>query len=356
MKIGLILAGNIWYSPYINIYTQILDKLGVKYDIISWNRDGTDDEKGFQYFEKHVKRNPMSKFSSYIKYASFVKKNVETNRYDKLIIFGSHIGIFLSEFLRKKYPKQYIFDFRDLSIEQLPIFNYFFKNVVKYSWVNVLSSFGFKKVLPKEYEYILSHNFNVDIVRETLSNQSIKELHKGSINVLTIGGIRNIEANMEVVKALENKDDFEISFVGKGNAADIIKDYAHKNNISNISFVGYYPKEKEQDYVKECTFMNIYFPKVISHSTILSNRLYLALIHKKPMLVTSNSTQSYYVERYQLGLSLDNCNNLDVKIKEYLDTLDYTAFCERCNTLLEIFLKDYKVLETKITEFVTQNI
>ncbi len=354
MKVGLILAGNIWFAPYMNIYTQILDKLGVEYDVISWNRDGKDPQKGYQYNERYKMKGRLSKFVPYIRYASFVKKIVKNNRYDRLIVFGPHIGIFLSNFLRKNYSKRYLFDYRDLSIEQLPIFKSAFKQVLKNSCVNVLSSFGYKKVLPKDFDYVLSHNFNIDTVREALVKPLSNKLKKGPIKILTIGGIRNYEANMEVVKSLENKGGFEILFVGKGEAGELIKEYADKNAISNLSYVGYYPKEKEASYVQDSTLLNIYFPKVVSHSTILSNRLYLALIHKKPMLVTSNSTQGDYVEKYQLGLSLDNCENLDKKIVEYLATLDYEAFSKRCNELLENFVADYEVLEKKVIEFVKE--
>ena len=49
MKIGLILASDIWRAPYMNIYTKILEQLNIDYDVISWNRDGKDKEQGYQF-------------------------------------------------------------------------------------------------------------------------------------------------------------------------------------------------------------------------------------------------------------------------------------------------------------------
>ena len=34
MKIGLILPANIWYCPFVNIYTKILERENIDYDII----------------------------------------------------------------------------------------------------------------------------------------------------------------------------------------------------------------------------------------------------------------------------------------------------------------------------------
>ena len=74
MKIGLILPGNIWFCPYVNIYTQILDKENVDYDLISWNRDGTDKIIGYQY-EKRIDNlsNPIIKLISLFFYIKFIK-------------------------------------------------------------------------------------------------------------------------------------------------------------------------------------------------------------------------------------------------------------------------------------------
>lgn len=355
MKIGLILAGNIWYSPYLTIYTKILDNLNnVEYDIISWNRDGSDKKSEYQY-NRIPQKGLINKFMSYHSYARYVKSVLKKNKYDRLIVFGSHISIMLSSFLIKKYSKRYILDYRDLSIEQNFFLKPIFERILKHSCLNIISSLGYKKVLPQGYDYIISHNFDVEKVRKTITEDIMPQNEYKKINVLTIGGLRNFDTNLEVVKALANKNDFLISFVGKGESGDLIREYATRMKYENVSFVGYYPKEKETDYVSESTFMNIYFPNVISHSTIMSNRLYLALIHKKPMIVTANSTQADYINEYDLGLAIENCESLDFKIKNYLENLDYKDFSVRCNNLLKDFLKDYDLFESCIIDFCSNN-
>ena len=227
--------------------------------------------------------------------------------------------------------------------------------VLRNSYANVISSIGFKKCLPEGFDYLLSHNFNIDAVRGVLeSSEPASDVTINEINVLTIGGIRDYSSNIEVVKALANKEYIRIQFVGKGTAAKMIEDFAVENHIDNIEFEGYYPKEKEAGYIRKASFLNIFYPRKLSHDTALSNRFYNAMIHRRPMIVTSNTTQGDYVEQYQLGLSLVDCENLDVKMKSYLATLNMEDFSKRCDSLLESFLEDYNNWETKVKKFVLE--
>ena len=34
-RIAIVLPANVWFCPFVNIYTQILDEYGINYDIIN---------------------------------------------------------------------------------------------------------------------------------------------------------------------------------------------------------------------------------------------------------------------------------------------------------------------------------
>ena len=224
--------------------------------------------------------------------------------------------------------------------------------MLKHSRANVISSPGFKRCLPKR-EYYLSHNFDIQVVREALSREI-----KGSFNeenglvILTIGAIRDLSSNMEVVKALGNEDGVKMSFVGKGDAAIIIEEYCKNNEIKNVSFRGFYQKQEEAGIVQDATFLNIFYPRIITHDTALSNRFYNSLIYKKPMLVTKGTTQGDYAQNYQVGVSVDNCNNLLGDLRSFI-LQDYYSYAQRCNDLLASFLKDQEQFEQAVKKFVS---
>lgn len=353
MKLALILPCSIWFAPYVKIYEKVLIDQKVDYDLISWNRDGNDPKCGIQFMQNvTATRWRLQVLISYIQYANFVKKVIRRNKYDKLIIFSPQLGIFLSRFLIKNYSNKYIFDYRDLSIEQEVIFKYPYRQLLKHSAAIFVSSMGFIKCLPQGFNYKISHNFDIDIVRKALDNKDVLSFQTKQIDILTIGGIRDYSSNIEVVKSLANKKGYHLRFVGKGRAAALIEDYAKQNNIKNIQFKGYYEKNDEHIFIKNASFMNIFYPKIISHSTALSNRFYNALIYKKPMIVTAKSIQGDYVEKYNLGLSLEDCSELSMKIQQFLKNTNEESFNKRCNTLLREFVKDYDEFYSIVKTFI----
>ncbi len=356
MKYGLILPTNIWFAPYLKIYTQILEQNQIEYDIISWNRDGSDKPSNITFSKKsEVGKNKVAKIFDYFLFYRFTKRVIKHGNYDKLIIFGSQIGIFLSRFLNKNYKDKYIFDFRDLSIEQNIIFNYHFEKLLQGSFMNVISSPGFKRALPKNYTYFLSHNFDIKLLTES-KNWKFKGFNDESlVQVLTIGGIRDFTSNAHIIRSLANNSDYLLRFVGQGIASKKIQNYSERNGFINIDFQGYYEKCDEGNIIEESSVLNIFYPKILSHETALSNRFYNALIYKKPMIVTKNSTQGDFVEKYKLGMVIDETDDLDLAIKDFFKNTNFDKFCERCNELLQTFEVDYNLFYDNFLNFITKN-
>ena len=119
MKAAIIILGNQWVCPYVNTYRRIFDKLGCSYDVILWDRDGSDASAPIKYSSgKANLDNPVVKAWHYVRYADFIKKTVSRNGYDRLVVSGPHLAILLSGILRRRYKGRYVIDYRDISVEQ----------------------------------------------------------------------------------------------------------------------------------------------------------------------------------------------------------------------------------------------
>ena len=351
MKVGLILPGTIWYAPYVRIYTRILDESNTEYQIISWNRDGKDSKEGIQYDENIHVENYSAPFSAYRRYVAFIKKVVKKNGFDRLIVFGPQMTCLLSTFLMRKFKGKFIIDYRDLSIEQKPGFRQLYALMTKLSYANVVSSPGFIRCLPKR-NYYLSHNFDVDAARKNIGSRDTAGFGSSkSIDILTIGGIRDFSSNVEVVKALANDKNFSVRFVGSGGGATLLASYVEEHDIKNVSFKGFYQKHEEAGYVQSSTFLNIFYPRVITHDTALSNRFYNSLIYRKPMIVTKNTMQGDYAEKYNIGVALAECSNLKNALKDFMNQ-DYNAYAERCDSLLQEFLNEQERFKELVYRFI----
>ena len=352
MKAAIIILGNSWVCPYVNTYKRAFEKLGYAYDVILWDRDGSDESAPIRYCSgKANLDNPLAKALSYIGYSRFIKKTIVKNRYDRLVVSGPHLAILLSTFLRKKYKGKYIIDYRDISVEQKPLLSHIYSKVLANSFCNVISSLGFKKYLPEEYKYLISHNFDVEAAISALGGENPPLNSHANINVLTIGYIRDFSSNVKIIQSLGGNRDYCLKFVGQGDAAASLKEYALAHEFANVKFFGFYQKEDEASIVEKCNFINIYFPDDVEHAPIMSNRFYLALIHKKPVIVTVGSTQADLVKEYGLGVVVADCDNLDAEIRNYLSTFDYVAFCKKCNELLALFVEEHCALEHAIAAF-----
>ena len=348
-KLALILPNNIWVSPYVNIYTRLLDTLGVDYELISWNREGRE-EPGIQYQKCEKSHNIIKVLWAYICFAKFVKKVILSNQFERIIVFSPQVALFLASFLERHYKGRYIFDYRDLSLEQKPFLAKRFKKVLSNSYANIISSPGFKQYLPKGFNYIISHNFNAEIVKKAIKDPPSPYEGK-DMSVLTIGAIRT-DMNPEVIDALGNAPGFHLSFVGKGISAEYLEKYAKHKGYNNIEFSGYYNKNEESDIIRRHAFINIVYPLIPSHISALSNRFYNSLIYKRPMIVTRNTAQGQYASKYDVGIVIDNCDHLAERIIDYKKKLDFKKYVKQCNQLLDTFLDENKQFESKISEFV----
>lgn len=352
MKVGVIIPNNIWFCPFARIYTRMLDSIHVSYELVSWNRDGNDFPEGRQYNKKLPEKLRPATLSEYIGFAKFVKTSIKEGGYDRLIIIGPHIPCLLSAYLLK-WKGKFIIDYRDLSIDQRPIFKQVFAFMLRRSYANVISSPGFRNFLPKG-KYYISHNFNVDAVRAMISDgESEHKFHQdGIIDVLTIGGIRDYESNIEIVKSLANIEGFKCRFVGKGIAAEQIETYCKDNEIHNVTFKGRYEKAEEVGFVEDATFLNIFYPRSNLHDSAISNRFYNSLLYKRPMIVTKNTTQGNLAEDNGVGVVIENGLDLPNCLRDFLKS-DYEGYATRCNELLASFLKDQEQLEEMIKNFLS---
>ena len=352
MKVAIIIPSVHWNCPYADIYARMFDTHGVDYDIISFNRklDKEDTKYHFDYGLSNSS-GALKKLVANIKYCRYVKRVLHKEKYDRIVVFSSQLGIGLLRTLLKNYKGKYIFDYRDLSVEQR--LKYPFRQLLEGSYMNVISSPGFKRVLPQGYDYNICHNLNVAVAERAIQEDDGEGWRDGKKHILTIGGIRDYEANVQVINAIKDSEVYTLSFVGRGECSEPLSNYCKKNGINNVSFVGFYKKEEEAGYIKAADFINIFYPRRLSHDTAVSNRFYNSLIYKRPMITTANTTQGDYATNYKIGIALEDCCDLVNQLNKFQLENDFASYSKRCNELLLSFIEEQRIFESKVFEFVS---
>src|SRR5699024_5763664 len=127
-------------------------------------------------------------FLNNYRYKRFVKNVLRKKKYDYLIIWRSEVGFILLKELVKNYKKRFILNIRDFAGENVPRIYNKQKKLVENSLMNVISSKGFLRFLPKS-NYILRHSINNDLITEIESIKA-KSFSNCPINIGYIGNIR----------------------------------------------------------------------------------------------------------------------------------------------------------------------
>lgn len=352
MKVAIIISAEIDKSPFINYYTEILDRLSVPYDIYCWNKNNkisnTEYKPNVIVFSKE---NPdtnsyLKKIWNYWIFSLHIKKKLRESEYDIIIVHTIVNAIFLSNFLHKHYSKKYIFDIRDYS-PIVPLSKFIIKRIINNSIFTSISSLGFKHFLPKDGNYIISHNTSSGHIDKGIKHENKDIFNKDNITILTIGQLRNYQSNLRLINDCGNKEGINIKFSGDGLSKVKLEKYS-LNIYSNVSFTGKYIKEDEPKIVEDSDIMYILLPINRLEANLMSNRFYLSLIHRKPMIVNEESIQAYYVKKYNLGIVIKSEDNIYERIIEYKARYDNNKFNKGCEMLLSIIRKDISYFENKI--------
>ena len=84
----------------------------------------------------------------------------------------------------------------------------------------------------------------------------------------------------------------------------------------------------------------------------MPNRLYDALLFKRPILVSKGTYLADIVQKYRIGLAVNDITNVENEINRYIMDFDTDLFNTCANVLLSIVLKEQQEFYQKIGEFI----
>lgn len=216
MKVALLLPAEPEKAPYIQYYIDVFKEKGIEYDVIAWNRSGNN-PKVLERLIMYEAPSPdtlsnIKKVRGFWGFKQFVEKTVRQKQYDRLVVHTIMLAVFMSSFLKRYYGGKYILDIRDecslygIMKLRLPV-------LLKYSFCNVISSWGFKTWLP-EAEYVISHNIGFRWKEKMNMPAPDSFFHHQPLDILTIGQIRHFDGNRVLIDELGNRGNMKMHFAG----------------------------------------------------------------------------------------------------------------------------------------------
>ena len=348
----LISGASLSASPYINSYIEILEKNSIQYEIIYWNRDLNDIENmPSNYIPYNVScNNALPRYRrifSALKYYHFIINQTHYKKYSHVIVFTLGIAVLIGRLL-KKYKGNYILDIRDYSaILKLNFLDNYVKKIISESAFTVISSEGFKDWLPKgkECRYLITHNIGKELIWASRPFRPVSPVSK--CKLLTIGQIRDAMANKWVISELGHLSQYELIFAGFGLAVDELREFTENGGYGNVIFTGKYNKADEGEIVRNCDMINIFFMHGTNSDTLMSNRFYLSVLHRKPMIVREGTYQATIVKKFHIGVVVNNSESLSNQIEKYWSSFDVDLYTKGCQAFLDLVLQDICQWEKK---------
>ena len=341
MKVALLLPAEPEKAPYIQYYIDVFKEKGIEYDVIAWNRSGNN-PKVLERLIMYEAPSPdtlsnIKKVRGFWGFKQFVEKTVRQKQYYRLVVHTIMLAVFMSSFLKQYYGGKYILDIRDecslygIMKLRLPV-------LLKYSFCNVISSWGFKTWLP-EAEYVISHNIGFRWKEKMNMPAPDSFFHHQPLDILTIGQIRHFDGNRILIDELGNRGNMKMHFAGDGVDVSRLVEYCKEKKINNVVFSGRYLKENEDDIVSTSDFVNILLPQTRVQQA-MANRFYLAILNYKPVIVNAESIQAEYVRKYGLGIVWELGTSLKNAIEDYIARFDIEQFLDGRRKLCETLMKD----------------
>ena len=356
-KILLISGSNPRRTPFIEFYENLLNNNGIAYDLLYWNRDAADsidgDRANYIVYDKplYIYSNPLKKLYCSYKFYRFAKAIIKEGGYAKIVSFTILTSLFFQQLLSNKYKENYIFDIRDHSpLLNNKLLRHIFSKLVANSFATVISSEGFKKWLPQNKSYVISHNID----RGLLSHDYKINQSKDRLNILTIGFFVRFDPNGILIKSLKNIKNVNLSFVGYGPCYSQYEVFCRENAIQNVDFRGRYTKSEELSFYDNCDMVNILLTHTLNSDTCMSNRFYNAVVCRKPMIVNGGCYQAELVDKYKLGIVISNYENVGQQILDYYKNLDWSEYLDGCRKYLSDIESDYNSFENTVLSLVNK--
>ncbi len=354
-RVCIIFPGNVFTTPFLQRYTDILKEEKVDFDLVYWDAAGV--KETTDATESYILRYAMSPLDSAVKkligYYRFYRmalKAIRSSRYKRVICLTTVPAVLLCKTLIKRYDGKYIVDIRDYFKEGNKIYFKKEKKAIEHSYLSVVSSPGFAEFLP-EYSYLVAHNINW-IDPEVLNKiRCIPNGKKDIIRLSYIGNMRFIELDKQLLSVFSNDNRFHINLIGKGYS--ILQEYCNEKGIKNVTIVDWFPPERTLEFYENTDIvLNLYGNGSPTVDYALSNKLYYAAQLRKPILVCPNTYMEKITAQYGFGFVFYQDDPLiKDKLMEFYNSINWSLFNHNCDTFLDDVRRDDNIFVEKVKEF-----
>lgn len=349
-KVGIVAFHNLHLMQFLYKYTDILDRRGIPYDVIYWNRNPNSEIEAKKFrgnaipfsYEMDNYQPKYKKVTGFIKCILFMSKKIRENQYDKIIFLTTQTILPLF-FTAMRYKEKYIYDYRDITYEKNKLAKKMIQKLIQNSYVTCMSSMGFKKIVGDNEKILQSHNCS-EITYEKVDKKKNEKLR-----ITFWGMVRQIEFNQKICDIFGNDERLILTYHGEGYC-NRLKEYCNKKNYHNIYFTGRYRTTEIKGFAEETDVLLNVYENDAQQKLAMTVKYYDGIRYGIPMIVAKDS----YME--------ENLKNnkavyfMDVDHPNVNELLEWCQMIAKQNKYfyqkeLDKIKEDDKIFEERLVEF-----
>lgn len=348
-KIVILSAVNIKHMSLISLYTTVLNRNGISYDIIYLDKYNEDEifECNKKYRYVNVVDQKLPKFVKKIKYMMFypyATNILKENKYDFVIVWNDLAIFMFASFLSKNYKGRYCLNVRDNMYYDKKMFRKMYQKCFSNSAFNTISSKGYLDFLPKKCLYLQINSLNLSVLNGMKIHTSLRSKEE-TIRIGFIGYIRFYERNKQILNVFKNDSRFELHYYGKN--ANILKNYAEDHGIYNTVFHDSFPVSDTGKYMENIDIINnLYGNNTLNIQKAVSIKFFHALYAKIPILVNTNTYVGELAVNTGGGIYFDNITSESKEeLYQWYHNIDFDVYCKKSEIFLENATKENEIFE-----------
>lgn len=335
-KICILSAVNIRHMSLISLYTNLFQKMHIEYDIIYMDKYGEDEEfsaKNKYRYENIINPNwsKLYKILHYFKFRHYAIRVLNRNDYDFIVVWNDVAIFMFADYLARKYKHKYCLNIRDYCSQHIRWIYKRFDRVIRDSCFTTISSEGYKSFLPP-YNYVVIHSLNPLLFDTIIPRKSLSKDYP--IRIGFIGYIRFFDINKKLLLLFKNDPRFELHYYG--THANLLKEYADSNNITNAVFHDTFPIKDTPKYLQKIDIINnLYGNSDISLKSALSIKLYHGVFARIPILVCPNTYMEEIIEQYKIGFVFSEITeSYKEELYNWYTNFNFDEFNLQCESFL----------------------
>lgn len=352
-EVALIGLHNLHLMQFLYKYTDVLDACGVNYDVLYWDRNMDDTIKakpfnGRKYAYQYRMSNYQPKYKKikgFIGCISFMSKIIKENNYDHIILLTTQTALPMYLFSRTVRKSKYIYDYRDLTFENIGICKELIQRIITKSYFTAISSLGFKKVLGENPKFLMSHNVS------KLKHERVDKIPSDNLRIVFWGMIRQLDWNKKICDIFGNASGITLTYHGEGEYKEL-EDYCQSMHYRNIDFTGRYTSAQIPTFAQNTDILLNLYENDGKQKLATTVKVYDGIRYGLPMLITKDSHMDILMKNNRAVMVTD-LESLDLShLKKWYQSLDKDTYYYQKE--IEQIQKDDHLFSDKVRSFVDQ--